>query len=152
MPSLPYSSRYPNHDIFDLLDHSPLRPVAATAISIPMDRFTHPDLKDVTLTAVLHALADPNRRAILRRLAADKQCEGKGLSCAMAAPANLPKATMSNHYTVLRNAGLVRAERRGTEVVHAIRCTEVEARFPGVLSAVLAVEVEGPQLSSGTSQ
>jgi DNA-binding transcriptional ArsR family regulator len=105
-----------------------------------MNRFTHPDPKDVSLDAVLHALADPARRAIVRALAADKACDGKGLACAAAAPPNLPKSTMSQHYSVLRAAGLVRAAKQGTAVVHTLRCTEIEARFPGVLSAVLAAE------------
>lgn len=104
------------------------------------DRFVHPDIKDVTLTAVLHALADPARRAILRALAADRSCGGEGMACAAAAPPNLPKATMSNHYAVLRGAGLVRAERKGVEVRHTVRCQEMEARFPGVVAAILAAE------------
>jgi DNA-binding transcriptional ArsR family regulator len=103
-----------------------------------MTRFTHPDPKDVSLDAVLHALADPARRAIVKALAADKQCAGKGLACAAAAPAALPKSTLSNHYAVLRSAGLVRAVKDGAAVIHTLRCTEIEARFPGVLSAILA--------------
>lgn len=107
-----------------------------------MNRLVHPDPKDVTLSAVLHALADPTRRAILRALAGDKSCDGKGLSCVAAAPPDLPKATMSNHYAILRAAGLVRANRQGVEIIHTIRCEEVEQRFPGVLSAVLAAELQ----------
>jgi DNA-binding transcriptional ArsR family regulator len=106
------------------------------------DRFVHPDLKDVSLTAVLHALADPARRAIVRSLAADKACGGGGMACAAAAPEALPKATMSNHYGVLRAAGIVRAERKGVEVRHTLRCEELEGRFPGVLQAILAAEAQ----------
>lgn len=105
-----------------------------------MSRFVHPDLEEVTLTAVMHALSDPARRAILRTLAADKSCNGAGKSCAAAAPADVPKATLSHHYSILRAAGLVRGERKGVEVIHKIRCEEVDKRFPGVLSAVLAIE------------
>lgn len=105
-----------------------------------MTRFTHPDLKDVSLDAVLHALADPARRAIVRALAADKACDGAGLTCSQAAPPQLAKSTMSNHYAVLRAAGLVRATKEGASVIHTLRCTEMDARFPGVLRAVLAVE------------
>lgn len=102
--------------------------------------FVHPDLKDVSLDALLAALADPDRRAIVRALAADRQCAGAGLSCSGAAPAHLPKGTMSAHYARLRAAGLVRATRKGVEVIHTLRCDEVNARFPGVLTAVLAAE------------
>lgn len=101
-------------------------------------RFTHPDLDDVSLSAVLHALADPARRAIVRRLRAD--AEGCGLACSVAAPDNLPKATMSSHYATLRAAGLVRARKAGVQVLHTLRGDEVERRFPGLLDAVLAAE------------
>lgn len=102
-----------------------------------MSRFVHPNLEDVSLSAVLHALADPARRAILRTLAAEKACTGAGKSCAAAAPADIPKATLSHHYAVLRAAGLVRAEKAGVEVRHTTRCEEFERRFPGVVSAIL---------------
>lgn len=105
-----------------------------------MPRFTHPDLKDVTLDAVLHALADPGRRAIVQALAADSAANGQGLACGEAAPAHLPKSTMSHHYSVLRAAGLVRATKVGPAVIHALRRDELDARFPGVLSAILAAE------------
>jgi DNA-binding transcriptional ArsR family regulator len=106
-----------------------------------MQSFIHPDMKDVTIDAVLYALADPSRRAIVRALAADKACEGKGLSCNAAAPPELPRATMSSHYTKLRAAGVVRATRKGTSVLHTLRCEEIEAKFPGLMQAILqAVE------------
>jgi DNA-binding transcriptional ArsR family regulator len=108
-----------------------------------MTRFVHPDLDDVSLSALLHALADPVRRSILRALAADKACDGMGKACGEAAPADIPKATLSHHYAVLRAAGLVRGEKRGVAVKHVIRCDEVERRFPGVLESVLAAPEEG---------
>jgi DNA-binding transcriptional ArsR family regulator len=110
-----------------------------------MQSFIHPDMKDVTLDAVLYALADPSRRAIVRALAADKACDGKGLSCNAAAPPDLPKATMSQHYNKLRAAGVVRAARKGVSVFHTLRCEEIEAKFPGVLSAILAIEDDAPK-------
>jgi len=105
-----------------------------------MVQFTHPSLKDVPLASVLHALSDPTRLAIVRKL--DENCgtEGSGLSCSCAAPEGLPRATMSNHFTVLRNAGLVEARKQGTMVIHRLRRAEVDARFPGLLDAVLRAE------------
>ncbi|MCA3696865.1 MAG: helix-turn-helix transcriptional regulator [Aquidulcibacter sp.] len=107
-----------------------------------MQSFIHPDMRDVTLDAVLYALADPARRAIVRALAADRACEGNGLSCNAAAPPDLPKATMSLHYAKLRAAGVVRATRKGVSVIHTLRCDEINAKFPGLLPAILeSVEV-----------
>jgi DNA-binding transcriptional ArsR family regulator len=105
-----------------------------------MQIFVHPDSKDFTLDAILNALADPARRSIVRALAGDKACDGKGLSCNAAAPPHLPKATMSHHYTKLRAAGLVRATRKGVEVIHTVRCEDVEARFPGLLPTILGAD------------
>lgn len=106
---------------------------------IRLTRFIHPDPKDVSLDAVLHALADPARRAIVKALAAEKN-RTRGLTCTQAAPANLAKSTMSHHYTVLRAAGLVRAKKTGVAVFHTLRRQEIETRFPGVLSAILAAD------------
>lgn len=106
-----------------------------------MAPFTHPNLKDVPLAGVLHALSDPTRLAIIRKLDKDRAVEGEGLSCSCAAPEGLPRATTSNHFTILRNAGLVEARRQGTMVIHRLRREEVDARFPGLLDAVLRAEV-----------
>lgn len=92
----------------------------------------HPASDELKLESVLYALADPVRLEIVRRLAAD--CP---LKCSAAAPEHLPKSTMSHHFQILREAGLVTSERRGTEVVNTLRRDEVDALFPGVLASVL---------------
>jgi DNA-binding transcriptional ArsR family regulator len=105
-----------------------------------MAQFTHPNLKDVPLASVLHALSDPMRLAIIRTLDEDREGRGEGLSCSCAAPEGLPRATMSNHFTILRNAGLVEARKQGTMVIHRLRRLEIDARFPGLLDAVLSAK------------
>ena len=102
-----------------------------------MTRFAHPNLKDVPLASLLHALSDPTRLAIVRRLDDDLNGKGEGLACNSAAPEGVPRATMSNHFTILRNAGLIEARKEGTKVIHRLRRTELDARFPGLLAAVL---------------
>ena len=103
-------------------------------------RFTHPNLNDVPLPSVLHALSDPTRLKIVRSLDADRTAKGEGLSCNCAAPEGLPRATMSNHFSILRSAGLVEAHKEGTKVIHRLRRGEVDGRFPGLLDAVLNAE------------
>jgi DNA-binding transcriptional ArsR family regulator len=101
-----------------------------------MALFTHPRLDDVPLGLALHALADPNRLAIVARLAAMD-----GLSCSDAAPCDappIPKSTLSNHLKVLRAAGLVQTCQAGREMINTLRRAEFDARFPGLLAAVLA--------------
>src|SRR5260221_10526519 len=102
-----------------------------------MTRFIHPNLNDVPLASVLHALSDPTRLEIVRKLDKDRDASGDGLSCSCAAPEGLPRATMSNHFTVLRGAGLVEAQKQGTMVIHRLRRADVDKRVPGLLDAVL---------------
>ena len=102
-----------------------------------MARFIHPNLNDVPLASVLHALSDPTRLEIVRRLSKDLNDKGEGLACSCAAPEELPRATMSNHFTILRTAGLIESRKQGTMVINCLRRADVEARFPGLLGAVL---------------
>jgi DNA-binding transcriptional ArsR family regulator len=112
--------------------------------------FLHPTLDDVTLESVLYALADPVRLSIVCKLA-EGNCP---MNCSSAAPVKLPKSTQSHHYQVLREAGLIRSERRGTEVVNTLRCTEINAKFPGIIPAILiaAARVHGCEKSDGSGK
>jgi DNA-binding transcriptional ArsR family regulator len=92
--------------------------------------FHHPSGPDITLDGLLHALSDPVRRNILFKLLG---CDG--LSCSKACE-ELPPSTISFHYRVLREAGLIHSEKRGIEVINIARKAEVEQRFPGLLHSV----------------
>ena len=94
-----------------------------------------PDLDDVDITNVLHALSDPVRLDIVRLLAS-----GSELHCAEIAGtigADLQKSTLSHHYGTLREAGLTHARYEGSRKYLSLRTTEVDARFPGLLASVL---------------
>lgn len=94
----------------------------------------HPKVEDITLTGLLHALSDPVRLDIVRRLAAATN----EMNCQAAAHSlDLPKSTLSHHFRVLREAGLVQSERKGVQLCGRLRIEEIEARFPGLLSAIL---------------
>lgn len=75
-----------------------------------MARFDDPDIR------LLGALADPARLAIVRQLAAD----GAVCACDVAPAAGLSQPTISHHLRVLREAGVVRGERRGTWIWYAL--------------------------------
>jgi DNA-binding transcriptional ArsR family regulator len=60
------------------------------------------------LDAVFHALADPTRRAILKRLAQGESSIGE-----LAAPFRMTFAGASKHIKVLEKAGLVRRRVKG---------------------------------------
>jgi DNA-binding transcriptional ArsR family regulator len=47
---------------------------------------------------------------------------------------------MSNHFTILRGAGVIESRKEGTTVINRLRRKDVDARFPGLLDAVLNAE------------
>ena len=49
----------------------------------------------------------------------------------------IPKSTLSQHFKALREAGLIRSERRGVEMHNVSRCAEIDKRFPGLLQAIV---------------
>jgi|UniRef100_UPI0035CA2CB8 DNA-binding transcriptional ArsR family regulator len=104
----------------------------------------HPSVEDIRLEAILHALSDPARAAIFVEIAGG-DC---GQACsALAALGDrvIPKSSLSQHFKVLREAGLIRSERYGVEVRNTSRCGEVEQRFPGLLPAILAAHAVNAQ-------
>ena len=97
----------------------------------------HPAIEDVQPEAILHALSDPFRAAIFAKIT----CAGFVEACAsVSAVGNriMPKSSLSSHFKVLREAGLIRSERHGVEMRNHSRFAEVNARFPGLLPAILS--------------
>ncbi len=95
----------------------------------------HPATGDITLTAVMHALSDPVRLNIITALAASDEGEYCG---DIGDTIDVHKSTMSHHYRVLREAGLTRTTIEGRSRVVRLRADDLNARFPGLLPAVLA--------------
>ncbi|MFB7461957.1 ArsR/SmtB family transcription factor [Streptomyces sp. NPDC056224] len=93
----------------------------------------HPEAAAIRLEGVLHALSDPLRLSIVRDLAGS----ATELACSHF---DLPvtKSTTTHHFRVLRESGLVRQTYRGTTKLNALRRTELEDLFPGLLDSVLA--------------
>ncbi|NUP33357.1 MAG: helix-turn-helix domain-containing protein [Streptomycetaceae bacterium] len=95
----------------------------------------HPSTDEMTLSALLAALADPLRRRVVRELASAP--DGTARTCAsFALPVS--KATVTHHFRTLREAGLIRQVDRGNSRMAALRRTDIETRFPGLLALVTA--------------
>jgi len=85
------------------------------------------------LATVFKALADPTRVAIVNRLAAaDEVCV-----CDLTSAFELSQPTISHHLRLLRDAGLVEAERRGTWAYYRL-VPEAIAQLRAVFDAGLA--------------
>src|ERR1700761_8151529 len=94
--------------------------------------FELPDRDEIDLSAVLHALSDPQRRGIVAELAASEAPR----PCSAFAP-NISKSTRTHHFRVLREAGLIEQWKEGTSKMSKLRTDDVDARFPGLLDSVL---------------
>ena len=95
----------------------------------------HPEIKDIPPEAILHALADPVRVKIFADIA-QQGCSQNCTAFVNVAKKPIPKSTLSQHFRILREAGLIRSERRGVEMRNTLRAEEVEARYPGLLVAI----------------
>ena len=104
-----------------------------------MRPFFHPAAEDITVEGVLHALSDPVRACLFARIAA-AACSLTCTGVAEGSEISVPKSTLSQHFKVLRDAGLIRSERRGVEMHNLSRCDEVNKRFPGLLPAIMAAQ------------
>jgi DNA-binding transcriptional ArsR family regulator len=91
-----------------------------------------PSVGDLDLVDVLHALGDPVRLQIVRYLA-----EVEGPVACHEIPIPVTKSTGSHHLRILREAGIAAAHVDGTRKYHTLRHEDLEARFPGLLRAVL---------------
>lgn len=85
------------------------------------------------LETVLYALSDPVRLHIVRNLAVRGE-----LACyAAVAGLDIAKSTQSHHYRILREAGLIAQRKEGVCFISRLRKPDIDARFPGLLDAVL---------------
>jgi DNA-binding transcriptional ArsR family regulator len=103
-----------------------------------MTRFVHPAKEDITLAGVLGALGDPMRLKILKKLLNKRPgC----LSCTDAAPcAEMAKSTLSHHFRILRDAGMIRTTKQGVENLNSVRWDDLNERFPGLVTAIMKFE------------
>lgn len=96
---------------------------------------THPEPDEIRLERILYALSDELRLSIVRQLARNGPA-----SCA-ALDRGRAKSTMSHHFRVLREAGVVRTRAEGVTHMNELRQAELDRRFPGLLPAILSEPV-----------
>ncbi|MEO0501472.1 MAG: metalloregulator ArsR/SmtB family transcription factor [Pseudomonadota bacterium] len=79
------------------------------------------------MNAVLKALSHPIRRAVLKHLRGGDATAGE-----LAALFAVAKPTMSRHFQVLKDADLVAAERRGTEIIYSFNASVADELVAGL--------------------
>ncbi len=96
----------------------------------------HPDKKDISLAGVLYALGDPVRLEIVRCLAE----RGALPCCALSVP--VAKSTLSHHFKILRESGVLLCRKDGTQHINSLRREDLDMLFPGLLAAVLSYGIQ----------
>ncbi|HEY0260165.1 MAG TPA: helix-turn-helix domain-containing protein [Lacisediminihabitans sp.] len=98
-----------------------------------MPDYPAPDMADVDIIEVMKALSDPIRLHIVRLLAdgapRSKTMEGWGV--------DITKSTMAHHFRILRESGLTFTLISGRTHAIQLRRSELDARFPGLIAAVV---------------
>ncbi|WFR67108.1 helix-turn-helix domain-containing protein [Curtobacterium flaccumfaciens] len=102
------------------------------------EHLPQPTPAQMELPLVLDALSDPIRLAILHRYLVD--AAGGTRSCGWVG-IDRPKSTLTHHFRVLREAGLLEQHQQGLTRSSRVRVEDVEERFPGLLDLVIAWEV-----------
>jgi DNA-binding transcriptional ArsR family regulator len=99
-------------------------------------KLPEPAVEEIDLTAVLGALVDPARRAMMTAMYRGPEpfdCSASvwGPDLGLSAP------TISHHFRILREAGLTSTTLEGRHRTICVRTADLEKRFPGLLDAVL---------------
>lgn len=92
----------------------------------------HPQIDDIEITDLMHGLSDPARIEIVRMIAN----AGRAMTCGEL-NADRPKSSMSHHFKILRDSGIILTLIEGKEHMNSLRTSELEKKFPGVMKSIL---------------
>ncbi len=104
----------------------------SSAVVGAVEPLPHPERDAIQLTAVLQALSDPMRLIVVIALSGSEERTCKSIDLPVV------KSTCTHHFRVLREAGVIRQRQEGTSRMNSLRRADLDARFPGLLDAVLA--------------
>ncbi|MGH7639750.1 MAG: ArsR/SmtB family transcription factor [Candidatus Dormibacteria bacterium] len=90
------------------------------------------------VTDLLQALGDPVRMAIVRALAA---ASPEPICCGQFG-VTVTKSTLSHHFRVLRDAGVIDGRHVGTRKLLSLRRQDLDQAYPGLLDSLLRAPAE----------
>lgn len=93
-------------------------------------------MKDVSVEGILHAFSDPVRVMIYAEIAL-AECPQSCSNFLNVKGKDLPKSTLSQHFKILREAGLIRSEKKGVVMHNMTRCAELKERFGELVPTIL---------------
>lgn len=83
------------------------------------------------MSSVFKALADPTRRRVLALLRAEPMSAGE-----LADHFQVSKPTMSAHFAVLRESGLIDASKNGKSIIYRLKMSVLEEALMGLAQTV----------------
>src|SRR5260221_97715 len=107
-----------------------------------MRPLAHPSADGITVEGILHALSDPVRVRIFAEIAGaggPETCSAFLESC----DGSVPKSTLSQHFKVLRDAGLIRSQRKGAELHSVARLYALNDQFGAAVRILTGWRVTG---------
>lgn len=103
-----------------------------------MRKLHHPAVHEIELAEVLYALGDPARLQIVKSLAEISPKIAYERSCKHVCESlGLSKSTLSHHFKILREAGIIRCDKEGTQYINHLREGDLQKRFPQLLKSIL---------------
>ena len=100
------------------LDLTPVAPAVTEACDVPLVREPIGEAAAAGLAQVFKALADPVRLRLVSLIGAHQG--GEACVCDLTDAFDLTQPTISHHLKVLREAGIITSERRGTWVYYRL--------------------------------
>jgi len=91
----------------------------------------HPSIEQLNLATVLNALSDPIRLNIVKNLSINQETTCSGCNIQMS------KSTLSHHFKVLRESGIVQVRIDGKQRFLSIRYDDLEAKFPNLIDTII---------------
>ncbi|ENQ3107482.1 DNA-binding transcriptional regulator, ArsR family [Bacillus sp. 491mf] len=91
----------------------------------------HPNREEIRLSSVLYALSDQIRLKIVNDLLTSGEQSCGALNIPIA------KSTLSHHFKVLRESGVMYTRIEGTQRFISIRTEDLNKRFPRLLDVIL---------------
>jgi DNA-binding transcriptional ArsR family regulator len=101
-----------------------------------MRPLVHPSVEEISVEGILYALSDPVRVRIFADLV-ESACAQSCTAIAQLNATPMPKSTLSQHFKILREAGLIRSERKGVELQNRTRWDEYGKKFGPMIGAII---------------
>ncbi len=97
---------------------------------------TDDKLRSSERARILKAIAHPSRIFIVEKLSEKPYCV-----CELTEMIGADTSTVSKHLSILKNAGIIEDEKRGTSVYYSLRCTCI-MKFIGCIEQVIKMNLE----------